>query len=490
MKKNVLLVIFATLCMYACHQDAVPVETVVPKEIRDSISIEVLKGFLTEAMGTSEKAVVYNSRDTTFVIEGDILISKTEAEKQYKDNVNLASAHRRRRWLVSDTWVRNIKIYMRPGTPPEWVAVTRTALAQWNLLKGVKVKFSEVSELRWADMEIVARIDATSDKIAVAQFPYLEGKPGSSIIINLKYSYIPTEQKLTTMAHELGHTLGIAHTDLHQDGIIEKPIPGTPNSDLHSVMNSVVSNWTGFTFGDKKAVQAMYPNGEWIQMAGSATDIAVGPLGSVFAIGKDPIGADFGIYQLGSFNQWFKLPGSARKITAGAGDVPWIINSVGGIYRYNYNTRLWDRMPGSAKDIAAAGDGSVYMIGGAAATGGNCIYKWNGSNWTQLPGGAVRIAAGAQGMPWIVDNTGKIFFLGGSGAHWSEVPGLATDIFAGPEGSVYITGRTPVYGGYTLSRWNGVDWSLMPGTAVTLAVNHLGTPWAVNSLGEIWYQNL
>ncbi|MCF2506335.1 M57 family metalloprotease [Dyadobacter sp. CY107] len=439
-------------------------------------------------MGASEKAIVYNPADTMFVIEGDILISKTEAEKQYKDNVNLASAHRRRRWLVSDTWVRNIKIYMRPGTPPEWVAVTRTAIAQWNLLRGIKVKFSEVSELRWADMEIVSNVNAESPQAANAQFPSMEGKPGSSIVINLKYSYIPDAEKLTVMAHELGHTIGIAHTDLQTPGFFEQVIPGTPTADPHSVMNSMSSNWTGFTIGDKKAVQILYPNGEWVQIAGSATDIAVGAQGSVFAIGKDPVGADFGIYRQSTSGSWIKMPGSAIKITAGAGDVPWVVNSVGGIYRFNGS--LWDRMPGTAKDIAAAGDGSVYMVGGAAVAGGFGIHKWNGTNWTKLPGGAVRIAASAQGIPWIVDNTGKISFLGGNSTSWSGVSGSATDIFAGLDGSVYITGRNPVYGGYTLSRWNGTGWSSMPGTAVTLAVNPIGQPWAVNSLGEIWYQSL
>jgi hypothetical protein len=49
------------------------------------------------------------------------------------------------------------------------------------------------------------------------------------------------------------------------------------------------------------------------------------------------------------------MPGAGIKIVAqwdAASDVPWVINSWGGLYRWNGNT--WIQKSGCAKDIAAS----------------------------------------------------------------------------------------------------------------------------------------
>ncbi|SDD54734.1 Dual-action HEIGH metallo-peptidase [Dyadobacter soli] len=487
MKKIILLTILSTLFLYACQQDEVPVNAPVLKEINDSARVESLKDFLASTTGAAKAKISYSEADSLFIIDGDVVMPRVEAEKYYQEDRGASSTHRRGLYLVDDIYARNIRVFMQPDVPLEWVTAIREAIRQWNLMWGTKINFVEVSDYNSANISIRTTFEPNSDYIARAQFPYTDRRPGNPIVINTRYNTLPAKTKLTAIAHEMGHTIGLMHTDQVTPGQSEKPVPGTPLSDPLSVMNSVVQTWTGFTGGDVKAVQAMYPDGEWMLVPGSATDIAVGRQ-AIYAIGQDAAYAGYNVYRMTGWGTWTRTPGTAIRITVGEADVPWTVNMLGHIHRYN--GVAWERMPGSAKDITASEDGSVYVVGGGAVEGGYGVYKWNGTGWTRMVGAGVRIAVAANNQLWMVDNVGKISYLNNGGRHWSEVPGLATDVFAGPEGTVYMIDRTPVYGGYSMYRWNGVDWSKMSGTGIAMAVNQFGHPWAVNSLGNIWYQNL
>lgn len=98
-----------------------------------------------------------------------------------------------------------------------------------------------------------------------------EGNPGIDIIINTQYANASTStasNKFYNMVNEIGHSMGFYHTN--EDGFGGSVhIPGTPTSDLASVMNGGTALYSrnGFSANDIIAAQLVYPidaNGRWI----------------------------------------------------------------------------------------------------------------------------------------------------------------------------------------------------------------------------------
>jgi kumamolisin len=72
--------------------------------------------------------------------------------------------------------------------------------------------------------------------------------------------------------------------------------------------------------------------GTWAQLPGAARDLAVGPDGSVWAVGDDPASRGFGIYRWNG-QDWQNAGGEGARITVAPGGLPWVVNDAGRIYR-------------------------------------------------------------------------------------------------------------------------------------------------------------
>jgi hypothetical protein len=69
---------------------------------------------------------------------------------------------------------------------------------------------------------------------------------------------LSADEKIWAITHELGHIVGLKHTNESAGTYI----PGTPVSDPNSLMNSTLTvvlggNW--FTQGDYTAIHTLYP---------------------------------------------------------------------------------------------------------------------------------------------------------------------------------------------------------------------------------------
>lgn len=190
-----------------------------------------------------------------YIVEGDIILDKKSLIKKVSDSVGLKQVMHV--YLVDVKNVKDITIFIPSEVPIEWRNAIRQAITEWNNVLGSAVKMREVNSSD-AHIKVMTEYTPNSEYIAFAQYPKNDGKPGAYIKINTIYNYLPASEKLQVMVHELGHNLGLAHTD--KGGL---PIPGTPvdgdNPDPNSVMNHRSTLWNGFSQYDILAIQYLYP---------------------------------------------------------------------------------------------------------------------------------------------------------------------------------------------------------------------------------------
>ena len=164
----------------------------------------------------------------------------------------------------------------------------------------------------------------------------------------------------------------------------------------------------------------------------------------------------------------------------------YIITEAGNIY--SGSGEDWKKLPGSAIDIAAGADGSLWAIGSTRIhrTGGNAILKWNGQDWEKVDGAASRIAVGPNGLPWVVNEAG-IIYERKSDNTWHQHPGRAIDIGVGTDSSVWVIGASRVgSGGNGIFEWTGKHWRRIDGAAMKVTVGPTGKPWVVNEAGNVY----
>lgn len=140
----------------------------------------------------------------------------------------------------------------------------RAALSNWSSVPNGHIRFVEGTP---ADITI-SFVNSLSGECTVARgdFP-AAGVPGLTVQISRVYagSYSYAKQ-VWIMTHELGHNIGLGHTDLGFGTLV----PNTPPSDPASVMNSggffggcqpiiQAPDWAGLSTYDQAAVRYLYP---------------------------------------------------------------------------------------------------------------------------------------------------------------------------------------------------------------------------------------
>lgn len=117
-------------------------------------------------------------------------------------------------------------------------------------------------------------LSSTSGNTVCAQgeFPFPSRRPGANVYINTGFfrdidSFLTHNQKVFLLMHEIGHNLGLRHTDCAVNGegvgsVGMINIPGTsPKTDDESYMNSGTCgvSWTGMPQNDAIALKYLWP---------------------------------------------------------------------------------------------------------------------------------------------------------------------------------------------------------------------------------------
>ncbi len=231
-------------------------EAIEPTTASTAVSMAELTTFLSASTGVATGRIVYDEAKKTFVLGGDALITAADAQERLAASKGHTTQDEQWRgnYLVATAYVTNIDYFIPATVPADWKTALQAGIVNWNAVNGTKLFLREVTSSSAADVTVT--LDYANDTwIARGALPASSGRPGTMVIINTKYNYLSAGYKEFAITHELGHNIGFLHTD-QTSGVF---INGTPTTDAKSVMNSVAMPWAGFTAGDIKAVQILYP---------------------------------------------------------------------------------------------------------------------------------------------------------------------------------------------------------------------------------------
>jgi hypothetical protein len=160
---------------------------------------------------------------------------------------------------------------------------------------------------------------------------------------------------------------------------------------------SVAPDGTLWAVNSVREIWRRGANGGWARVAGAAVDISAGVDGSVWAIGEDQSGRDFGIWRFAG-DHWDREPVPSAGMTVAVSDrgEPWITNANEEIWRRVQGG--WQRMPGAALRVSADARGGIWVIGTNPLPGGFGVYRWASDTWVSEEGPPTQTNAGFEGM--------------------------------------------------------------------------------------------
>jgi len=202
---------------------------------------------------------------------------------------------------------------------------------------------------------------------------------------------------------------------------------------------------------------------------------------------------------------WTQIPGSAAQVTASTDGSIWVLSTAPSgpdKYIWHYVNGTWTNIAGLASQLAVAPTGTLYAINSGGGT-----YSYSAGTWTALGGGAQALTAAADGSTYVLSNGGsgpdRAIWHNVNGA-WSQVPGAGTAIDSSWDtGSYTASGGAVNSGGlYILNSIGAIyyenpdhSFSTLPGNASAISATTGGGVFALgyptNSAGNnIYYYNL
>lgn len=196
-----------------------------------------------------------------YIVQHDLIFYKKEPGQ---DNTKPTTEQARSPYLVAPAY-RHINVYLDGSfSSINLNGILDNVIAAYNAV-GSGIQMTRVYSAASANITITQN----SLQLGVcgqAGFPFSNGQPFNTVYISeytLNYYGLTSTARLTMLlAHELGHCIGLRHTNWQPNGETSAiPIPSTPSSDGASVMNGGTcgANWAGFSYNDRVALLSLYP---------------------------------------------------------------------------------------------------------------------------------------------------------------------------------------------------------------------------------------
>lgn len=198
-----------SMMLYSCKKDSSTSNTAssVPQSVLDQLTA---KGFSTDGV----QAV-----DGGYVVEGDLFFTAESLSKvKVGPNLIIAQEEQYRTTNLVTGMPRVIKISNSyPTLKALFNAATDSVIARYNKL-GLRLTFKRVADSSQANIKIIgADLGGGGVLGRSSGFPSDEGNPASPITLNSRKGTFTATTDVqwlaTVIAHEVGHTIGMRHTD-------------------------------------------------------------------------------------------------------------------------------------------------------------------------------------------------------------------------------------------------------------------------------------
>lgn len=206
--------------------------------------------------------------DKGYLVDGDIYVTDADLGP-----LNISKLPTTEQYCVFNRVTgtpRNITVHLATTFPSTYATSLNIALARFNA-QALTLTFTRVTVSAGADIHIVP-YNNSGGPLAFSGFPSASGNPYGTISLNSMLSSITygfsNDAIATLITHEIGHCIGLLHSDYLGGGPCNaqppplpsgQHIPGTPTLDQLSFMLSCVAgNNRPFTTGDMNALNYMY----------------------------------------------------------------------------------------------------------------------------------------------------------------------------------------------------------------------------------------
>lgn len=217
-----------------------------------------------------------------YVASGDIVFYKNKEYLSPEDSnsskeISSKGQNQKQRAYPTSVNINDINVYLNPGMDNDWISASLDAINRWNAVNCSTLNLIRVFNVNDADIEILNDTDETdpiysflplndATTFGMGDWPTLNGTigvPGNKIWVNPNFNHLSAcgssmtqNNRISNVQHELGHNLGLMHTN--QTGGTQ--IPGTPSTDSGSLMNGgQACSITDFSNYDEIAVKYLFP---------------------------------------------------------------------------------------------------------------------------------------------------------------------------------------------------------------------------------------
>ena len=227
-----------------------------------------------------------------YLAEGDIVFQKNEDYGQYANREKktiTSKASSRQNEYPYPVNINDINVYINPGMSSNWILASKTAIANWNSVENyngdsICLNLNEVTDPNDAHIKIMydthdLTTSLTSTQYGYGDYPTINGLPGKRTLINPDLDF-ESEcsgalemqwNRIANVQHELGHNLGLQHTNSSSGWTIPNTpefatdpdhpnFPESMNPDPDSIMNTPAAcTINGFSHYDEIAINYLFP---------------------------------------------------------------------------------------------------------------------------------------------------------------------------------------------------------------------------------------